>query len=222
MRISKEETAANRAKVLAAAARLFREKGVDGIAVAELMQAAGLTHGGFYNHFESKEELAAAAFREAFAAAVNRVERQAAEADRRGRDSAFAHYVGRYLAPETRDAPGTSCPMATLGTDAARHGSELRGAFADGVRRYIEAFAKIVPGESCSVDLDRGVDVVTRVRRRRRCAGRRGDRDGTGPVAGTGSITAVATECPPRIVRHLCAWSRPILYDRHYGEGSRF
>jgi len=148
MRITKEEVAANRAKVLAAAARLFREKGVDGIAVAELMQAAGLTHGGFYNHFESKEELAAAAFREAFAAAVNRVERQAAEADRRGRDSAFAHYVGRYLAPETRDAPGTSCPMATLGTDAARHGSELRGAFADGVRRYIEAFAKIVPGEA--------------------------------------------------------------------------
>jgi TetR/AcrR family transcriptional regulator, transcriptional repressor for nem operon len=129
MRISKEEAAANRAKVLAAAARLFREKGVDGIAVAELMQAAGLTHGGFYNHFESKEDLAAAAFREAFSAAV-------------------AHYVGRYLAADTRDAPGTSCPMATLGTDAARHGSELRGAFAEGVRRYIEAFAKIMPGEA--------------------------------------------------------------------------
>ena len=148
MRISKEEAAANRAKVLAAAARLFREKGVDGIAVAELMQAAGLTHGGFYNHFESKEELAAAAFREAFAAAVGRVERQAAEADKRGRDSVFAHYVSRYLAPDTRDAPGTSCPMATLGTDAARHGSALRGAFAEGVRRYIEAFAKIMPGEA--------------------------------------------------------------------------
>ncbi len=148
MRISKEEAAANRAKVLAAAARLFREKGVDGIAVAELMQAAGLTHGGFYNHFESKEELAAAAFREAFAAAVGRVERQAAEADKRGRDSVFAHYVSRYLAPDTRDAPGTSCPMATLGTDAARHGSELRGAFAEGVRSYIEAFAKIMPGEA--------------------------------------------------------------------------
>jgi len=147
MRISKEEAAANRAKVLAAAARLFREKGVDGIAVAELMQAAGLTHGGFYNHFESKEELAAAAFREAFAAAVNRVERQAAEADKRGREKVFAHYVSRYLAPDTRDAPGTSCPMATLGTDAARHGSELRGAFAEGVRHYIEAFAKLMPGE---------------------------------------------------------------------------
>ena len=148
MRISKEEAAANRAKVLAAAARLFREKGVDGIAVAELMQAAGLTHGGFYNHFDSKEELAAAAFREAFVAAVNRVERHAAEADKRGRESVFAHYVSRYLASETRDAPGTSCPMASLGTDAARHGSELRTAFAEGVRCYIEAFAKIMPGQT--------------------------------------------------------------------------
>ncbi|MBV9627472.1 MAG: TetR/AcrR family transcriptional regulator [Xanthobacteraceae bacterium] len=148
MRISKEEAAANRAKVLAAAARLFREKGVDGIAVAELMQAAGLTHGGFYNHFESKEELAAAAFREAFVAAVGRVERQAAEAGKGGRDSAFAHYVSRYLARETRDAPGASCPMATLGTDAARHGAELKAAFAEGVRQYIEAFAKIMPGEA--------------------------------------------------------------------------
>jgi len=148
MRISKEEAAANRAKVLAAAARLFREKGVDGIAVAELMQAAGLTHGGFYNHFESKEELAAAAFREAFGAAVSRVERQAAEADKRGREAVFAHYVSRYLASDTRDAPGTSCPMATLGTDAARHGSQLRDAFAEGVRHYIEAFAKIMPGEA--------------------------------------------------------------------------
>ena len=148
MRISKEDAAANRAKVLAAAARLFREKGVDGIAVAELMQAAGLTHGGFYNHFDSKEELAAAAFREAFVAAVNRVERHAVEADKRGRDSVFAHYVSRYLASETRDAPGTSCPMASLGTDAARHGSELRTAFAEGVRRYIEAFAKIMPGQA--------------------------------------------------------------------------
>ena len=70
MRITKETAAANRERVLEAAARLFREKGVDGIAVAELMQAAGLTHGGFYNHFESKEELAAAAFKTAFDAAV--------------------------------------------------------------------------------------------------------------------------------------------------------
>ena len=80
MRITKETAAANRERVLEAAARLFREKGVDGIAVADLMKAAGLTHGGFYNHFESKEELAAAAFKTAFDATVARLERQAAKA----------------------------------------------------------------------------------------------------------------------------------------------
>src|SRR5262245_19884713 len=145
MRISKEAAAANRARVLDAAARLFREKGVDGIAVADLMKAAGMTHGGFYNHFDSKEELAAAAFKAAFAAAIARVERQAGQADARGRDKVFAHYVERYLAHETRDAPGTSCPMATLGTDAARHGSDLKAEFAEGVRRYIDGFTKIIP-----------------------------------------------------------------------------
>jgi len=138
---------ANRERVLEAAARLFREKGVDGIAVADLMKAAGLTHGGFYNHFESKEELAAAAFKTAFDATVARLERQAAKAGVEGRDEVFAHYVERYLARSTRDAPGTSCPIATLGTDAARHGPELKAQFADGLRNYIESFTKIVPAD---------------------------------------------------------------------------
>jgi TetR/AcrR family transcriptional repressor of nem operon len=145
MRISKEAAADNRKRVLDAASRLFREKGIDGIAVADVMKAAGLTHGGFYNHFQSKDDLAAAACRAAFAAAVDRVERKAAEAGADGRERAFTHYVGRYLAPETRDAPGTCCPMATLGTDAARGGAELKAAFAEGVKRYIDAFANIVP-----------------------------------------------------------------------------
>ncbi len=145
MRISKEAAAANRTRVLEAASRLFREKGVDGIAVADLMKAAGLTHGGFYNHFESKEELAAAACRTAFGTAVERVERKASEAGAYGRAEVFAQYVKRYLARRTRDAPGMSCPMATLGTDAARHGPAFKAAFAQGVRRYIEAFSKIIP-----------------------------------------------------------------------------
>jgi TetR/AcrR family transcriptional regulator, transcriptional repressor for nem operon len=147
MRITKETAAANRERVLEAAARLFREKGVDGIAVADLMKAAGLTHGGFYNHFESKEELAAAAFKTAFDVVIARIERQAAKVGVEGRDEVFAHYVERYLARSTRDAPGTSCPIATLGTDAARHGPELKAQFADGLRNYIESFTKIVPPE---------------------------------------------------------------------------
>ena len=147
MRISKEAAEANRTRVLAAAARLFREKGVDGVGVADLMREAGLTHGGFYNHFQSKEELAAAAFDAAFAAAIDRLEAKIAKAGIRGRRKALAHYVERYLARENRDNPGLSCPMATLGTDAERHGATLRREFATGVRRYLDLFAELMPAE---------------------------------------------------------------------------
>ncbi len=148
MRISKEEAEANRTRVLAAAARLFREKGVDGVGVADLMKEAGLTHGGFYNHFQSKEELAAAAFDAAFEAAIKRLEAKIAKAGPRGRRKALAHYIERYLARETRDNPGLSCPMATLGTDAERHGATLRQEFATGVRRYLDLFAQLIPATS--------------------------------------------------------------------------
>lgn len=145
MRISKTAAAANRARVLETAGRLFRERGVDRVAVADLMKAAGLTHGGFYNHFESKEDLAAAACTAAFASAIERLEGKVAEAGEHGRHQAFAQYVERYLARQTRDALDRSCPMATLGTDAARHGAEFKAEFAAGVRRYLHAFTKIIP-----------------------------------------------------------------------------
>jgi TetR/AcrR family transcriptional repressor of nem operon len=147
MRISKEESEANRGRVLAAAARLFREKGVDGIAVVDLMREAGLTHGGFYNHFQSKEELAAAAFGTAFAAAIAGLQGKIAKAGPRGRRQALEHYVERYLARETRDRPALSCPMATLGTDAVRHGAALKAEFAAGVRRYLDLFAELMPSK---------------------------------------------------------------------------
>lgn len=147
MRISKEAAAANKTRMVKAAARLFREKGVDAIAVADLMKEAGLTHGGFYNHFESKDDLAAAACREAFDQAITRAERNTARAKVAGSDAVLAEYIERYLSKETRDSPGTGCPMSALGTDAARHGSPLRAVFADGVRRYIAAFAQLLPGK---------------------------------------------------------------------------
>ena len=146
MRISKEAAAANRARMVKAAAHLFREKGVDAIAVADLMKAAGLTHGGFYNHFESKDALAAAAYREAFDHAVERAEQRGTRISADGLDTVLADYIDHYLSPETIDSPGTSCPLSALGTDAARHGTLLRAEFADGVRRYIDAFARLMPG----------------------------------------------------------------------------
>jgi TetR/AcrR family transcriptional regulator, transcriptional repressor for nem operon len=146
MRISKEAATANKVRVLATAARLLREKGFDGWGVAEVMKEAGLTHGGFYNHFDSKEHLAVEALRVAFDTVVSRVAKRAAEArSRKGRPQTFRDYVERYLSKKTRDAPGNGCPMATLGTDAVRHGEALKTEFADGVERYLEAFADVVP-----------------------------------------------------------------------------
>jgi TetR/AcrR family transcriptional regulator, transcriptional repressor for nem operon len=149
MRISKEAVAANKVRVLDAAARLLREKGFDGLGVAEVMNEAGLTHGGFYNHFGSKEDLAVEALRAAFDGAMSRVARMAAEAGTpRERRQSFGRYVERYLSKKTRDAPGSGCPMASLGTDAARHGAALKEEFADGVGRYLDAFSDVVPVES--------------------------------------------------------------------------
>lgn len=146
MRISKEAAAANKDRVRTAASRVLRERGFDGLGIAEVMKEAGLAHGGFYNHFGSKEDLATEALRAAFDSAVARITKAASDADSpRARAKTFEDYVGRYLSKKTRDTPGSSCPMATLAIDAARHGDTLKAECADGLERYLEAFARVVP-----------------------------------------------------------------------------
>lgn len=141
MRITREEADSNRARIIEAAARLFREKGFDGVAVADLMHAAGLTHGGFYNHFASKQELEAAACDLAFERAIAALEQVAAGNSDEGRKAAFAAYVGHYLSGKARDASAARCPMVALANDAVRQGSLVRRRFADGVQRYLAALA---------------------------------------------------------------------------------
>jgi TetR/AcrR family transcriptional repressor of nem operon len=155
MRVTKEKAAANRARVVEEAARLFRDHGVDGVGVADVMKQAGLTHGGFYNHFTSKETLAAEAITLAFEQAIARLEKKAIETAPRAR--ALEAYVARYLAPEYRDAPGPACPMAALGTEAARQGPPVREAFSAGTARYLETFAALMPGPcgDAAEELDR-------------------------------------------------------------------
>jgi TetR/AcrR family transcriptional repressor of nem operon len=145
MRISKEAAAENKARVVKAAGRLIREKGFEGFGVAEVMREAGLTHGGFYNHFESKEDLGVAAIREAFDAAIASLNRRFAEAPE-GAGDAFTRYIERYLSERIRDNPGLSCPMASLGTEAARYDEALKVEFAHGIESYLEAFAAVLGG----------------------------------------------------------------------------
>ena len=136
MRISKEQARENRERVVETASELFRERGFDGVAVADLMRAAGFTHGGFYNHFETKEALAAEALGRAF-------EEMAAV---RARSPDMADLLGSYLSKASRRTPGKSCPAAALAGDACRQPAPVRAAFADGVEGMIESFAAQIGG----------------------------------------------------------------------------
>ncbi|WP_374377367.1 TetR/AcrR family transcriptional regulator [Dongia sp.] len=135
MRVSREQMAEHRRQILDAASKLFREKGFEAVTVADVMAAAGLTHGGFYRHFASKDALIAAAIAEAL---------DRAAADRR----AFPAYLAGYLSKAHRDHPGEGCPVAGLGPAAIREGAEARAAMTEGLRRQIARFAKEAPGKT--------------------------------------------------------------------------
>src|SRR4051812_44515082 len=119
-RVSQAQAQENRRTVVRTAARLFRERGVDGVSVADVMAAAGLTHGGFYKQFASKEALVAEAVGQAFAEQAERLH------DYRERDDgqARAAFLADYLSAEHRDDPGPGCPTAGFGGDLARESPE--------------------------------------------------------------------------------------------------
>ncbi|MEO4002061.1 TetR/AcrR family transcriptional regulator [Mesorhizobium sp. CAU 1732] len=133
MRVTKEKARENRERIVDTAAMLFREQGFDRVGVAQLMEQAGFTHGGFYNHFASKDELIAEALARCF---DERSEQYAGH-------EAIA-IVERYLSRDHRDAPGRGCPAAALGSDASRQSDETRSAFAAGVENMIAAIEKDV------------------------------------------------------------------------------
>jgi TetR/AcrR family transcriptional repressor of nem operon len=142
-RVSREQTAYHQQAIVETASRLFREHGLDGISVAGLMAAAGLTHGGFYGHFDSKEALAATACRSAYEDAVGRWRARVA----RSPDAAAARalLVERYLSDASRDRPGRSCPTAALVGDVAREpaGSAVGVVFRDGNAALLEILAAL-------------------------------------------------------------------------------
>ncbi len=134
MRVTREKAEQNHQAVIATASRLFREQGFDGIGVSSLMQAAGLTHGGFYKQFKSKDDLIARATR----AALDQTRKRLAALTPPDAPAAFATTVGHYLSEAHRDAPGKGCALVALGADAARHGPELRSVMQQGIEDYLD------------------------------------------------------------------------------------
>ncbi|WP_426419734.1 TetR/AcrR family transcriptional regulator [Bradyrhizobium genosp. A] len=145
MRISKEKAQENRDQIVEAAAALFRRHGFDGIGVADLMKAAGFTHGGFYNHFKSKDELAAAAANAAF----KKLDEET------GRIKSVDGIIRRYISRQHRDEVATSCPAATLGGEAAHQNDDVKEIFAEGIENWISRLDKALGNDGREVGRER-------------------------------------------------------------------
>jgi len=139
MRYDAEHKQKTRTKVLEVAAKAIRQDGPDRIGVAGVMAEAGLTHGGFYAHFKSKDELVAAAIEQMFEEARARV---AHEMEGRAPVAGLSAYIDFYLSKKHRDARSFGCPMAALSSDLPRLPEETRALFAAGARRMSDALAE--------------------------------------------------------------------------------
>ncbi len=163
-RVSREQAESNRAAITEAAARLFRECGISGVSIADLMAAAGLTHGGFYGHFDSKDSLAAEACGLAFDRSVERWRKRVGDGE--NRVSAKAALIDGYLSAKSRESPGTSCPASSLAGDAAREpqGSVVRYRFASGVEQLVAVLASLEQSGDSETDRQRALgDFATMV-----------------------------------------------------------
>jgi TetR/AcrR family transcriptional repressor of nem operon len=148
MKVSKAQVTENRLAILQAAARLYRERGFTGVGVADITREAGLTHGGLYRHFESKEALAAEAAEYAFEWKLSELKTPGAEthtAANTDAGSLLRTGVANYLSPRHRDNIGQGCPVAALAADAARETGAVADAFAQGIGRYMSLFARQRP-----------------------------------------------------------------------------
>jgi TetR/AcrR family transcriptional regulator, transcriptional repressor for nem operon len=142
MRYSKEHKQETHARIVKKASVRLREKGAHGIGVADLMKDAGLTHGGFYAHFDSREALVI----EAFAYAMDRsTERWRKLAETTPPEKRMATIVESYLTPLHRDDPGHGCAVTALGAEIARESPRTRKAFAAKLEQMVDMLAEQLP-----------------------------------------------------------------------------
>ena len=142
MRYSREHKLETHARIVRKASVRLREKGAHGVGVADLMKEAGLTHGGFYAHFDSRDDLVI----EAFTHAMDRsTERWRKLIEQTPREKRFATIVNSYLTSLHRDDPGRGCAIPTLGAEIARESARTRRVFAGRLDQMIDILADQVP-----------------------------------------------------------------------------
>ena len=134
--------ARTRERIIQAAAEAFRERGVAGVRIEEIMAAAGLTHGGFYAHFKSKDDLIAAALKSVNETRLSRFDEVAAA---RAKGSGLDLAVDTYLSSRHREHPESGCVIATLGSELARERGSARHQIGENARAWLERFAQHAP-----------------------------------------------------------------------------
>ncbi len=143
MRLSAAEAQESRRRIIEGASKLFRERGVRSASVADAMQSAGMTHGGFYRHFESKDALVTAALSVAFDGFALPLEARSAGTDGTALVKQFRQ---QYLSRAHVENPGDGCPMPSLAGDMAHASEEVRMEFDAGVQRMVDAIASSLEG----------------------------------------------------------------------------
>ena len=142
MKVSREKSAENRARILDVAGELFREKGFDGIGVADIMKAAGLTHGGFYGHFDSKDSLAFEASKALVEKTKSRWKAVLDNATGDPLETLLQHYLSR------RNLEQPTCVFATLTQEVSRQGASMQSAFTAGLADLADMLVPVVAGDT--------------------------------------------------------------------------
>jgi TetR/AcrR family transcriptional repressor of nem operon len=150
MRVSRQQAAENRKRIVETAARMFREKGFDGAGVDAIMKGAGLTHGGFYGHFRSKDDLAAEA--------VTRALERSAERQRRFTD--LRDLVSDYLSERHRANRANGCAIAALGGEMVRQGEDIRRGLTAHVRAQLNRFSQLLKGGTAASRRKRAITTL--------------------------------------------------------------
>jgi TetR/AcrR family transcriptional regulator, transcriptional repressor for nem operon len=143
MGYSKAQKARTHKRIVAIASKRFREKGLAGFGIAELMKEAGLTVGGFYKHFDSRDELVAEALSSAFGDWQRRVDAAATG----GPPVSYAELIDDYLSDAHRKNPGTGCAFSALAPELARSDKRTRALTSEQVRNDLQLIVGLLPGE---------------------------------------------------------------------------
>ena len=149
MRKSRVETSETRRRIVEVAAEGFRVNGIHATGLADVMAAAGLTHGGFYRHFESKDQLVAEACDVGLTGIIETLQ---AAADGSNEEDSFKAIVDAYLSIAHRDTPGHGCPLAGMGSELARADENTRAVASRGFNALVDLLAKRIPDQDGAAD----------------------------------------------------------------------